>query len=352
MKLPYVHPKTAKGRTYYYFDTGQRDDSGRKLLVRLPDIKDPRFPRAYQDARAYRTKAKSAAETKSFDWLVRLYERSPEFKRKSENTRRLYSRHLSYANDNFRNALGHSWPLSVITAEHAIIIRDKFADKPGTANAILKSLGALYKWASKPGRRYVVGSIVAEIEPLEMGEHKPWPEWLIEAGLDDPAVRLPIALLYYLGQRIGDTVKLGRQNMARGLISLTQEKTGTALAIAIHERLAEIIEADVPKGQMVFLLADKGTPVTESGLRQRLQKWARDKHGQAIVPHGLRKNAVNALLESGCSTAEVSAITGQDLKTIEHYAKERDREHLGRSAILKFEARNKNRTKEDGENHA
>jgi 2-keto-3-deoxy-6-phosphogluconate aldolase len=50
---------------------------------------------------------------------------------------------------------------------------------------------------------------------------------------------------------------------------------------------------------------------------------------------------VDALLESGCSTAEVSAITGQDLQTIEHYAKQRDRAHLGRSAILKFEARNK-----------
>jgi len=350
MKLPYVHTKKAKGKTYYYFDTGQRDDSGRRLLIRLPDLKDARFPRAYQDARSYRTK--SSAAPKTFEWLVKLYERSPEFKRKSENTRRLYTRHLGYANENFRNALGQSWPLQVITAEHAIIIRDKFADKPGTANAILKSLGALYKWASRPGRHYVVGSIVAEIEPLEMGEHKPWPEWLIEEALVDPAVRLPAALLYYLGQRIGDTVKLGRQNMARGLITLTQEKTGTTLAIAIHKRLAEIIESDVPKGQMVFLLAEKGTPVTESGLRQRLQKWAKDKHGQDIVPHGLRKNAVNALLEAGCSTAEVSAITGQDLKTIEHYAKERDREHLGRSAILKFEARNKQRTKEDGENRA
>jgi hypothetical protein len=39
--------------------------------------------------------------------------------------------------------------------------------------------------------------------------------------------------------------------------------------------------------------------------------------------------------------AEVAAITGQSLQMIEHYAKERDRAELGRSAILKFEARNK-----------
>jgi integrase len=128
--------------------------------------------------------------------------------------------------------------------------------------------------------------------------------------------------------------------MASGAIKLTQQKTGTQLTIAVHRCLAEIIEADVPKGQMMFLLNEKGAPVTESGLRQRIQKWAKDR-GQRIVPHGLRKNAVNALLESGCSAAEVSAITGQSLQMIEHYAKERDRAYLGRSAILKFEARNR-----------
>lgn len=352
MKLLYVHKKTAKGRTYYYFDTGARDDKGKPILKRLPDVRSHNFAAEYKAAKSQRTKAKGAEGIKSFDWAVSLFERSTEYRALSENTKRLYSRHLSYASANFRSAQGRSWPLSVITAEHAIIIRDKYAEAPGTANAILKSIGALYHWAARAGRRYVSESIVADVEPLGMGEHAPWPEWLIEEALDDPAVRLPVALLYFLGQRIGDTVKLGRQNMARGLISLTQEKTGKTLAIAVHKRLAEIIEADVPKGQMVFLLAEKGTPVTESGLRQRLQKWALDNHRQTIVPHGLRKNAVNALLESGCSTAEVSAITGQDLKTIEHYAKERDREHLGRSAILKFEARNKTGTKQDRENRS
>jgi integrase len=121
---------------------------------------------------------------------------------------------------------------------------------------------------------------------------------------------------------------------------VTQQKTGLSLTIPLHERLAAIIEADAPKDAITFLVNERGKSLTESGLRQRIQKWAKDL-GFEIVPHGLRKNAVNALLEAGCSTAEVSAITGQDLRTIEHYAKRRDRAHLGRSAILKFEQRNK-----------
>jgi integrase len=174
-----------------------------------------------------------------------------------------------------------------------------------------------------------------------MGEHQAWPKWLVNAALDDPAIRLPVALLYFTGQRISDVVKMGRANVVRGTLHITQQKTGKRLTVPLHKRLAEIIEQDAPKGSMAFLLNERGGAVTESGLRQRIQNWALVKHAQRIVPHGLRRNAVNALLEAECSTAEVAAITGQSLQMIEHYAKERDQGHLGSSAILKFEARNK-----------
>jgi len=59
--------------------------------------------------------------------------------------------------------------------------------------------------------------------------------------------------------------------------------------------------------------------------------------GIKTVPHGLRKNAVNALLEAGCTIAEVSAITGQTHQVVEHYAAKVNRRKLGKSAIVKFE---------------
>lgn len=337
--VPHVHRKKAKGLTYYYFDLGL-DSAGKRVLKRLPDVRHRDFANALAAAKAMRSKGEKANGAKTFDWLVRLYERSPEFAAKAENTKRLYSRHLAYANENFRNRLGHSAPLAILTAEQLLILRDKTAGEPGKANAILKSVSALYHWAGRSGRKYVKENIASGIDPLAMGEHHAWPEWLVEAALQDPAIRLPVALLYFTGQRISDVAKMGRANVVRGTLHVTQQKTGTRLKFPLHKRLAEIIELDAPKGAMVFLLNEKGKPVTESGLRQRIQKWAKG-HGQEIVPHGLRRNAVNALLESECSVAEVSAITGQSLQMIEHYAKERDQGHLGSSAILKFEARNK-----------
>lgn len=337
--IPHVHAKKAKGHTYYYFDLG-RDNSGKRVLKRLPDVKHRDFASALAAAKAMRTKGEKANGAKTFDWLVKLYERSPEFRAKAENTKRLYSRHLAYANENFRNRLGHSAPLAILSAEQLLILRDKTADEPGKANAILRSVSALYHWASKSGRKYVKENIAAGIDPLEMGEHLAWPKWLLLEALEDPAIRLPVALLYFTGQRISDVVKMGRGNVSGGTLHVAQKKTSKRLTFPLHKRLAEIIDQDAPKDALVFLLNERGKPATESGIRQRIQKWAKDR-GQDIVPHGLRRNAVNALLEAECSTSEVSAITGQSLQMIEHYAKERDQSRLGSSAILKFEARNK-----------
>lgn len=337
--LLHVHKKTAKGRTYYYFDTGARKNN-RPILKRLPDVRSNEFARAYAAAKAARKRRGGVEDIRTFEWLVGAYEASPEFKAKAENTKRLYLRHLRYAVEQFRNREGKSWPIGVLTSGHVLLLRDKYASQPGTANAILKSLGALFAWAKKPGRGFMKDQLAAEIDLFEMGEHEPWPEDLIEAALNDPAIRLPVALLYFTGQRIGDVVKMGRGKLAGGALRLTQQKTGTALVIPLHARLAAILEADAPKDAMLFLVNEHGKPMTESGVRQRIQKWARGL-GFEIVPHGLRKNAVNALLKAGCSTAEVTAITGQTLDTIEHYGKRRDREEMGRSAILKFEARNK-----------
>jgi hypothetical protein len=51
----------------------------------------------------------------------------------------------------------------------------------------------------------------------------------------------------------------------------------------------------------------------------------------------LRKNAVNALLEVGCSVPETAAISGQSLRVVEHYAKERNQRKLASAAILRWE---------------
>jgi len=42
----HVRMKKAKGRTYYYFDSGLKDDNGKTELLRLPHLGDPEFAAA------------------------------------------------------------------------------------------------------------------------------------------------------------------------------------------------------------------------------------------------------------------------------------------------------------------
>lgn len=60
-------------------------------------------------------------------------------------------------------------------------------------------------------------------------------------------------------------------------------------------------------------------------------------HWQKVVPHELRKNAVNTLLEVGCTVAETAAVSGQSLQIIEHYSRMRSGKRLSSAAMGKWE---------------
>ena len=165
-------------------------------------------------------------------------------------------------------------------------------------------------------------------------EHEPWPGELVKAALADDEVRLPVALLYYTAQRIGDVCTMRWSDVADGYLAVSQQKTGKVLDIRVHATLARILEATPHEAETI--LHFRGKPRRSATLREQLQRWAA-KQGCHIVPHGLRKNAVNALLEAGCSVAETSAISGQSLGLVEHYAKRRNSRKLSAVAIERWE---------------
>ena len=75
----------------------------------------------------------------------------------------------------------------------------------------------------------------------------------------------------------------------------------------------EMLDAQ-EKTSTTILTNANGVPWTQSGLRQKLQKWAKER-GYHVVPHGLRKNAVEQLFLAGCTAAEPSeaaAMTARD----------------------------------------
>src|SRR3546814_9817219 len=100
--LPHVKRVRSKGRDYYYFDTGTKNDHGKRIYNRLPDIKAPNFGDVYAAMKAGVTRRAEMLPVLTVAGLIRHYERSPEFNRLSgrseEHTSELQSlMRISYA---------------------------------------------------------------------------------------------------------------------------------------------------------------------------------------------------------------------------------------------------------------
>src|SRR5262249_10440900 len=149
--------------------------------------------------------------------------------------------------------------------------------------------------------------------------------------------RLALALLLYTGQRRGDVTRMGRQHIRDGVLTITQQKTGTTVAVPVLPGLRAAIDASAATN-LTFLVTERGKPFPGP----RFTQWFRDKCDHAglpkrCVPHGLRKAAARRLAEVECTVHEIAAITGHTtLKEVERYTKAFDRERLARSAMARL----------------
>jgi integrase len=332
-KPKYLRHKKAKGKDYWYFDAGKRPD-GQRDLIPLPHIKDPSFGGALARAQATRTNRKNRQGVMTLDDLIRLFEKSPEFRELSHSSKRSYSHYLTKASSLMRDGRGLSPPAKAIERGDVVKLRDKLSDTPGAASQAIRAIGALYAWAIENER--VRENPAKGVKKFKAVPHEPWPETLVEQALADPQVGTAVALLYFTGQRINEVVKMSWADISGDHMRVRVQKTGRLIDVAILPELGEMLER-VSKDAVTILTNANGQPWTQSGLRQKLQEWARGR-GHKVVPHGLRKNAVNALFEAGCTAAEVSGITDQSIGMLEHYAKGVNKLTLGRAAVVKFDA--------------
>ena len=342
MKTPkYLRKKRAKGRDYYYFDTGTKDELGKPVLSRLPGPKEPGFGEAYARAKAARTQRRNKQGTLTLDGLIRIYQKSPEWHALSEASKRSYTLYLERANRLMRDKRGDSPPVKHIERQDVRALRDSMADTPGAASQAVRAVGALFAWAIENEK--AKENPAKGIKKFKAKPHEAWPEELIEEALKDPQVGMAVALFYFTGQRINEVIKMGWNAIEGDHMRVFVQKTQSHIRVAILPELMEKLKAQ-PKDSVAILTNANGQPWSSSGLRWKLQSWAAER-GHHVVPHGLRKNAVDSLLEAGCTIAEVSGITDQSFAMIEHYAKGRNKLALGRAAILKFDAHRKARNK-------
>jgi integrase len=327
-KLPKIeHVKFVRraGKVYAYFNTGAKQN-GKPIYERLPSLADPGFWPRYGALKAGRTKRSAPAATVAS--LANEYLVSAEFREKAENTQTLYRKMI----DKIVAAFG-KFPIDDLQPADVRLVLDASGWGAGNHNMVLATIGVIYTWARKRGKASI--EPVKDIDRMKGGRHEPWPDDVLEAALqaDDSTVRLAVHLMYFTGLRINDALSLRWGDIRGDAFHITPTKT-RRFDKRLHIPLAAELRDELARTPRTALTILHG--LNDRRLRELLQAFTRGL-GVETVPHGLRKNAVQALLLAGCTVAEVAAITGQTYQVVEHYAARVDNRKLGQAAILKLD---------------
>jgi integrase len=146
--------------------------------------------------------------------------------------------------------------------------------------------------------------------------------------------------LLYTAQRRGDVIRMGRQHVREGFISVRQEKTGERLQLPLSAELACILERSA-NDHLTYLTTDKGEPYTVAGFGNAFRDWCRAaKLPPHCSAHGLRKAACRRLAEVGCTPHQIAAISGhKSLSEVQRYTKAADQKRLATEAMATLQAK-------------
>jgi integrase len=151
--------------------------------------------------------------------------------------------------------------------------------------------------------------------------------------------RLALVLGLYTAQRRADVIRIGRQHIRDGVLTVRQQKTGVTLAIPVHSDLAKIIAA-TQTGHLTLLTTKTGKSYEADDFSEQFRAWCNAAGlPQHCVFHGLRKAALTRLASLGCTVHEIAAISGhKSLKEVERYTRAFDQARLARAAMERFGA--------------
>ena len=334
LNLAYVQAMTDRhGQQRHYF---RRPGYPRATLPGLPGTTE--FMAAYARAMGQAAPEIGGAATVkgSFSDLIVRYYLSAGFRQLRPSTQRTY-RNLIEA---IRAKHGDK-PVACLEARHVRVWMDAKVETPTAANAMLKAVRVLMRFAVERDMRKDDPTQHVRKLTIRSEGHHPWTDdelarfeahWAIGTR-----ARLAYALLLHTAQRRSDVVTMGRQHVKDGLIAVLQQKTRRRLLIPMGEQLRAALDA-MPAYHLTFLTTSAGKPFTSAGFGN----WFRECCDAAGLPavctaHGLRKAAARRLAEAGCSTHEIAAITGHTtLAEVARYTAAADQVRLAGEAQSKL----------------
>jgi len=303
--------------------------------VRLPGLPgSPEFNRAYEAALETPQLAVGAKRSKpgSVAMAVAAYFVSTDFGSLAPITQTLRRQILQ----RFREQHGDK-PLALLPPKFIALTLSQM--KPHAARNWIKALRGLMQFAVRLELCESDPTQGVKLPRVKSDGFHTWSETEIAAFEAHHPIgseaRLALALLLFTAQRRGDVIRMGRQHIRDGVLTVRQQKTGTTLAIPVHSNLQAIIDA-TPGEHLTFLVARGGRQYSGNVLSQKFRVWCDDAGLPHCSAHGLRKAAARRLAEAGCSANEIAAVTGHaTLHEVERYTKAADQARMARNAMAR-----------------
>jgi integrase len=178
--------------------------------------------------------------------------------------------------EKFRGVHGHL-PLQSLPREFVIALLDTMG--PHEAKNWLTAFRHFAKWAEERKQLRADPTLGVQVRrPKSDGFHT-WTEdeiaqfeahWPIGSK-----PRLALALGLFTAQRRGDVIRLGRQHIRDGVLTVRQQKTGASLAIPVHPDLQRVIDA-TPCGHLTLLVTVTGKSYRPDDFSEMFRKWCDD----------------------------------------------------------------------------
>jgi integrase len=186
--------------------------------------------------------------------------------RKAEMAKRRFSTQRGYESYRTRivEAFGH-FPLESVKPKHIRQYLDKRTSKVG-ANREIGMLGTAWNWARETG----VTELPNPTAGVRKNRETPRTRYITDAEFADARARAPrflqdaMDLALLTGQRVGDILKMHRQDIRDGLLMVTQGKTGAKLGIRVQGELERVLDRlrARPVTSMRLVADDAGQPLT------------------------------------------------------------------------------------------
>lgn len=304
-RLAGLHKVTSKGRTYFYAWRG-----GPRIQAAFGT---PDFIVEFTEAHKAKPRAKSSD---TFEGLADAYMDSPDFKDRSEATRRAYRAYLKLAVAEFGDV-----PLDVLQDPRMRgdikEWRDTFAANPRKADYAWTCVARVLSFAKDRGR--ISTNVCERGGRLYRSDRrdKIWSEGDLTALFAVASIEVcrVVALALWTGQRQGDLLRLPWSAYNGRDIRLRQGKGGVRVVIPVKETLASII-ATIPRHGPIMLTNSDRLPWTSDGFRSSFKKACAKAEITGLTFHDLRGTAVTRLAYAGNVEAQIASITGHSTKDV------------------------------------